>query len=98
MLSDDRISPEVWSPGHGEPEQPDGQAAEVAGEGGWREAVVQAHPRRPAEGARFKGDDGKTVTAPLTKKGDRCRVASPVWYGQYLDADGVLRRMPLCEW
>lgn len=30
---------------------------------------------------RFKGPDGKTVVAPLTKKGDRCRLPSPTWYG-----------------
>ncbi len=46
---------------------------------------------------RFAGPDGKAVVAPLTKNGDRCRVASPVWYGQYTDADGVPQRVPLCK-
>jgi integrase len=46
---------------------------------------------------RFQGPDGKTVIAPLTKGGDRCRVPSPVWYGQYTDSDGVRQRVPLCE-
>jgi integrase len=36
-------------------------------------------PDRPA--VRFKGPGGKAVIAPLTKGGDRCRVASPTWYG-----------------
>ncbi len=46
---------------------------------------------------KFKGSDGKYVVAPLTKNGDRCRVQSPVWYGQFTDADGQLQRVPLCE-
>src|SRR5262245_43676948 len=44
--------------------------------------------------ARFT-DDGRTVTAPLTKKGDRIRLLSAKWYGEYRDADGFLRRVPL---
>lgn len=48
-------------------------------------------------GVRFKDSDGATVIVPLTKKGDRCRVASPVWYGQYTDAIGDPQRVPLCE-
>ncbi len=51
----------------------------------------------PTPAVRFVGPDGKTVVAPLTRRGDRCRVASPVWYGQYADADGVPQRVPLCE-
>src|SRR5262245_6477299 len=31
---------------------------------------------------RFKGTDGKSVVAPLTRNGKRCRLASPYWYGQ----------------
>jgi hypothetical protein len=46
---------------------------------------------------KFKDTNGKTVTAPLTRSGDRCRVSSPVWYGQYTDADGGVQREPLCE-
>lgn len=38
------------------------------------------HKGKPA--VRFKGQDGKPVVAPLTRNGDRCRVASPVWYGR----------------
>ena len=52
---------------------------------------------RTVEAVRFKDEDGRTVTAPLTRKGDRCRVTSPVWYGQFTDADGIRQRVPLCE-
>jgi hypothetical protein len=45
--------------------------------------------------ARFKGDDGKTVLAPLTKDGKRCRVKAEKWYGQYKDDAGVQHRVPL---
>jgi integrase len=45
--------------------------------------------------ARYKGEDGKTVLAPLTKDGKRCRVKAEKWYGQYTDDAGVLRRVPL---
>ena len=37
------------------------------------------------------------MTAPLTRDGTRCRVASPTWYGQFKDADGIRQRVPLCE-
>jgi integrase len=40
-------------------------------------------------------DDGRTVTAPLTKKGDRIRLLSAKWYGEYIDADDMTRRVPL---
>jgi hypothetical protein len=53
------------------------------------------HKGKPA--VRFKDSDGKTVVAPLTGQGDRCRVASPLWYGQYNNADGVRQRVRLCE-
>jgi len=46
---------------------------------------------------RFKGSDGKYVVAPLTRNGDRCRISSPLWYGQYTDADGKTQRVALCE-
>ena len=52
-------------------------------------------PDRP--GVRFHDDAGQVVVAPLTKKGDRCRVVSPFWYGQYADADGIRQRVKLCE-
>jgi integrase len=44
--------------------------------------------------ARFT-EDGKTVTRPLTKKGDRIRVPSGKWYCEYTDANGITRRVPL---
>ena len=39
--------------------------------------------------ARFKDESGRTVLAPLTKKGDRIRLLSKKWYGEFRDADGV---------
>jgi hypothetical protein len=56
-------------------------------------AEVVTHKGKPH--ARFKGDDGKTVLAPLTKDGKRYRVKAEKWYGQYTDDAGVLRRVPL---
>ena len=52
---------------------------------------------RTIKAVRFKDKTGRTVTAPLTRTGDRCRVASPIWYGQFTDADGIRQRVPLCE-
>src|SRR6266508_2063688 len=46
--------------------------------------------------ARFL-DDGRTATAPLTNKGDRIRLLSAKWYGEYRDADSIVRRVPLAE-
>src|SRR5262245_53538006 len=44
---------------------------------------------------RFKGDDGKTVTAPVVQSGDnagkRYRLQSPKWYGTVAG-----RHVPLC--
>ena len=40
-------------------------------------------------------DDCRTVTAPLTKKGDCIRLLSAKWYGEYQDGDGITRRVPL---
>jgi integrase len=37
---------------------------------------------RAIPAVRFKRRDGKTVTAPLTKKGDRCRLRSPTYSGR----------------
>src|SRR4051812_19246022 len=34
------------------------------------------------DAVRFRGDDGKLVTAPLTVKGARCLMSSPSWYGR----------------
>src|SRR5262249_25038911 len=45
--------------------------------------------------ARFQDESGKAVVAPLTKKGDRFRLFSAKWYGQYIDANGKLQRVPL---
>jgi hypothetical protein len=53
------------------------------------------HKGKPA--VRFRGADGKVTVAPLTQRGDRCRVPSPLWYGQYRDSDGAVQRVPLCE-
>src|SRR5262245_45753575 len=57
-----------------------------------RDAEVVAHKGRPH--ARF-ADGGRTVLAPLTRKGDRIRLLTKKWYGEYRDADGVLRCVPL---
>jgi hypothetical protein len=40
---------------------------------------------------RFRGSDNKWVVAPLTAKGDRCRVPSPTYYG-WVNGEEV----PLC--
>src|SRR5947209_3999988 len=44
--------------------------------------------------ARFVGEDGRAVTAPLTRKGDRIRLLSAKWYVEYRDASGVVQRKP----
>jgi integrase len=46
------------------------------------ERVTLERKGKKVPSVRFKGPDGKTVTAPLTKKGDRCRLPSPTWYGR----------------
>ena len=56
------------------------------------EAEIITHKGKPH--ARFL-DDGRTVIAPLTKKGDRIRLLSKKWYGEYRDASGILRCKPL---
>jgi hypothetical protein len=43
--------------------------------------TVENKKGKPVPAVRFRSSDGKTVTALLTKKGDRCRVATPTWYG-----------------
>src|SRR5262249_15321612 len=50
------------------------------------------HKGKPA--VRF-ADDGRTIIAPLNKKGDRIRLLSAKWYGEYVDGDGITRREPL---
>jgi integrase len=44
--------------------------------------------------ARFL-DDGRTAIVPLTKRGNRIRLLSRKWYGEYRDADGTLQCDPL---
>ncbi len=46
---------------------------------------------------RFKGPDGKPLTAPLTKDGAKCLVKSPTWSGKYRDASGVVRVVALSK-
>src|SRR5262249_48397217 len=58
-------------------------------------AEYVTHKDRPH--VRFKDESGKPVLAPLTKKGDRCRVKAAMWYGQYKNADDKLCRVPLSE-
>jgi len=55
-------------------------------------AAIVTHKGKPH--ARFI-NDGKTVLAPLTKKGDRIRLLSAKWYGEYRDASDVLQCVPL---
>jgi hypothetical protein len=45
--------------------------------------------------ARFKDRRGKTVEAPVNEDGTRIQLLSRKWYGEYKDADGVERRVPL---
>src|SRR4051812_16123405 len=45
--------------------------------------------------ARFADEGGRTVTAPLTRKGDRIRLLSAKWYGEYRDAADIVQRVPL---
>jgi hypothetical protein len=52
---------------------------------------VKDRKGRTYAAVRFEGPEGKTVTAPLTQKGDRCRIFSPTWYG-WVDGQAV----PLC--
>ena len=57
-------------------------------------AALVTHKGKPH--ARFT-DGGRTVTAPLTGKGDRIRLLSAKWYGEYKDASGKLCCVPLSE-
>src|SRR5262245_60537472 len=58
---------------------------------GAKRAVAQDRKGRPTPAVRFKGEGGKWVIAPLTRKGDRCRVTSPTYYG-WVAGEAV----PLC--
>ena len=53
--------------------------------------IVSVKSKPPA---RFK-EDGKTVTAPLNRRGDRIRLLSAKWYGEYVDDNGQTQREPL---
>jgi hypothetical protein len=56
---------------------------------------AQLFTRKGERFARFKDRRGKTVDAPLTEDGSRIRLLSKKWYGEYRDADGVERCVPL---
>src|SRR5262245_51515621 len=56
------------------------------------DAEVVTHKGQPH--ARVN-DGGKWVLVPLTRGGDRIRLKSSKWYGEYTDADGILRCEPL---
>jgi DNA polymerase I len=45
--------------------------------------------------ARFRTRKGKAVDAPMTDDGNRIRLLSRKWYGEYRDADGVEQCVPL---
>lgn len=55
-------------------------------------AEIVTHKGTPH--ARYR-EDGRAALAPLTRKGDRIRLHSAKWYGEYRDADGVLQCVPL---
>jgi integrase len=52
---------------------------------------VVTHKGKPH--AKFKGEDGRTVLAPLTADGTRCRVKAAKWYGR---VPGQAKAVPLC--
>jgi integrase len=56
-------------------------------------AEIVTHKGKPH--ARFKDEDGRTTTAPLTRKGDRIRLLSKKWYGEFKGADGSQQCVPL---
>jgi integrase len=56
---------------------------------------AQLFTRKGERFARFKDRRGKTVEVPLTEDGTRIRLLSRKWYGEYKDADGVERCVPL---
>lgn len=45
--------------------------------------------------ARFRGSDGRMAFAPLTANGDRIRIESKCWHGEFRTADGVRHRVRL---
>jgi hypothetical protein len=44
--------------------------------------------------ARFKDRRGQTVLAPLTEDGQKVLLETRMWYVEYRDANGVLRKVP----
>jgi integrase len=58
-------------------------------------AGAQLFTRKGERFARFRDRRGKTVEAPLTEDGQRIRLLSKKWYGEYRDADGVEQCVPL---
>lgn len=57
------------------------------------EAEIVTHKGKPH--ARFKNRRGKAVLAPLADNGQRIRLWSRKWYGEYRDANGVEQCVPL---
>jgi hypothetical protein len=57
-------------------------------------ADAEVFTRKGRRFARFS-IDGKQFSVPLTKRGDRIRLLSRKYYGEYSDADGILRSVPL---
>src|SRR5262249_48707535 len=51
--------------------------------------------RRGQRFARFKDRKGKTIEAPMSEDGQRIRLLSKKWYGEYRDAHGIVRCVPL---
>lgn len=51
--------------------------------------------RKGSRFARFRDDDGKTIEAPLTKDGARCRVESARWYTDIRQPNGTVKRVAL---
>jgi len=69
---------------------------------GAEHVTIKGKKGKTIAAVRFKGADGKMITAPVTTKakqaGRLCRVPSPLWYGHVPDPDAPRgrRRVPLC--
>lgn len=57
-----------------------------------RKASIVTH--NGARCAKWVARGGRTVLAPLTPDGTRCRVKSPTWWVQYTQADGTRGKVP----